>query len=210
MLGGSNQTLLCFSPGSFHSLCHGCRKSLIFSIFFVFFFVCSPSVHSISTAPLLYAVLQLPKGRLKHWSLCTLLIPAVFGLIFPGWSVLLTLGQEKQASSQSTRLLCLISRIPSCKVSSWHLPSCERRGSGSRGTALQTAIHLCFSEWERVLYMEKVHAGIMAMAIKYINNGLFYSGRKKCSFFKHLSSSEELLGIIPAPDLVHAVALCVK
>lgn len=33
---------------------------------------------------------------------------------------------------------------------------------------------------------------------------------KNVIFFKHLNSSEELLGIIPAPDLVHAVALCVK
>lgn len=82
VLGDANQTLLCFSPGSFHSLCHGCRKSLIFSIFFVFLLVCSPSVHSISTAPLLFAVLHLPKGRLKYLSLCTLSIPAVFGLLF--------------------------------------------------------------------------------------------------------------------------------
>lgn len=61
VLGDSNQTLLCFSPGSFHSLCHGCRKSLIFSIFFVFLLVCSPSVHSISTALLLFCSLAPPK-----------------------------------------------------------------------------------------------------------------------------------------------------
>lgn len=115
------------------SLCHGCRKSLIFSIFFVFVFVCSPSVHSISTAPLLFAVLHLPKGRFKHWSLCTLLIPAVFGLFFPRWSILLTLGQEKQASNQSTRLLCHISGIPSCKVSKLVHSTCKAVREGVVG-----------------------------------------------------------------------------
>lgn len=59
--------------------------------------------------------------------------------------------------------------------------------------------------------MEKVHAGIMIMAIKGLyNNGPFYSGRKSVIFFKHLNSSEELLGIIPTPNLVYAVALDVK
>lgn len=83
-----------------------------FLSFFVFLLIRSSSVNSIPTAPLLFAVLHLPKGRLKHLNLCTLLVSSVFGwLFFLRLSLLLMLGQEKQGSNYSIWLLCNISWI---------------------------------------------------------------------------------------------------
>lgn len=140
VLGDSNQTLLCFSPGSFHSLCHGCRKSLIFSIFFVSLLVCSPSVHSISTAPLLFAVLHLPKGRLKYSSLGTLLIPAVLGLLFfprPSHIANTGAGEAGQQSEPSVEYFPVKLVHSTCRA--------VTEGVVAQGvsTALQTAKNLC-------------------------------------------------------------------
>jgi len=83
------------------------------------------------TVLLLFAVLHLPKGRLKHLYLGTLLIFSIFGwLFFPRLSLLLMLGQEKQGSNYSIQLLCNISWIQSYKVSSKHLQSCKIRDRG--------------------------------------------------------------------------------
>lgn len=182
VLDDSNQTLICFSPGSFHSLCHGCRKSLIFSIFFVFLLVCSPSVHSISTAPLLFAVLHLPKGRLKYLSLRTLFIPAVFGLLFfPRPSCIANLGQEKQGSNQSTQLLCHLSEYPPAKLVHSTCKAVKEGVVGPRSQHSTSDSHTPVFSWVGK------STGIMVMIIEsHYNSDPFYSGRKSVIFLKHL------------------------